>query len=103
MPMKTVLSFLFLVVGLAGLRGQAPRLVVPIGHTAGISSVAFSPNGMYILTGGSDHTAKLWEIKTGREIQTFKGHIASVSSVTFSPDGKYIWEIYSDSRRLSHR
>ena len=61
-----------------------------IGHSSGISSTAFSPNGKYFVTGSSDMTIKIWEADSGREIRTLFGHTGNVSSVTFSPDGKYI-------------
>ncbi|MEP7144272.1 MAG: adenylyl-sulfate kinase [Ferruginibacter sp.] len=32
------------------------------GHSSGINSVAFSPDGKTILTGSDDHIARLWEI-----------------------------------------
>ncbi len=69
--------------------GQVPRLVVPIGHTKEVSSVAFSPDGKTVLTGSADNTAKLWDL-SGRVIQTFKGHTDQVHSVAFSPDGKTV-------------
>lgn len=57
--------------------------------SAFVLSVAFSPNGKYILTGCWDNTVKLWDIN-GPQIQTFNGHSAGITSVAFSPDGKYI-------------
>ncbi|MHC4534640.1 MAG: GLUG motif-containing protein, partial [Planctomycetota bacterium] len=61
-----------------------------LGHTGGVLTVAFSPDGMRVLTGSFDDTAKLWDAETGQEIRTFGGHTGSVYSVAFSPDGTRI-------------
>ena len=60
------------------------------GHSGGVLSVAFSPDGLYALSGSADETVKLWEVSTGKELKTFKGHPGDVRSVVFSPDGKYV-------------
>jgi WD40 repeat protein len=66
------------------------RPVVQIGHSAPVTSVDFSPSGRYVVSGSQDHTIKLWDVATGREIRTFKGHSDAVSSVKFLPDGRHI-------------
>jgi WD40 repeat protein len=86
--MKTILALLFLLVA-GWLAAQGPRLVVPIGHTQGTTSVAFSPDGKYVLTGSYDNTAKLWSID-GQEIRSFTGHTSAVTSVAFSSNGRQI-------------
>jgi WD40 repeat protein/tRNA A-37 threonylcarbamoyl transferase component Bud32 len=58
------------------------------GHTSGIISVAFSPDGKRILSGGCDRTVRLWDVDTGQELQRFDGHKDFVQAVTFSPDGR---------------
>jgi WD40 repeat protein len=60
------------------------------GHSDEVYAVAFSPDSKYVLTGSADHTAKLWDIATGREVRAFIGHSLDIWSVAFSPDGKYV-------------
>jgi tetratricopeptide (TPR) repeat protein len=53
-------------------------------------SVAWSPDGKTIVSGGDDGTLRLWDT-SGKAIgQPFKGHERSVMSVAWSPDGKTI-------------
>jgi WD40 repeat protein len=59
-------------------------------HMEPVSSVAYSPDGKYVLTGSNDGTAILWNAATGSEIFTLIGHTNAISAVTFSADGKYI-------------
>ncbi len=68
---------------------KLPRRVFS-GHSDGVRSVAFSPEGKYVLTGSTDTTAKLWEVATGKEVYTLHGHTGEVLDAVFSPDGKYI-------------
>ena len=60
------------------------------GHTRGVNSVSFSPDGNTIASGSADDTVRLWDVNTGRHIRTLIGHTSSVFSVSFSPDGNTI-------------
>ena len=61
------------------------------GHTTTISSVAFSPNGIYMASGAGDDAEdtgiRLWHVRTGQELRRFEGHSQRIRSVAFSPDG----------------
>jgi WD40 repeat protein len=67
-----------------------PRLVTQLGHSAAITSVAFSPDGKFVVTGSSDTTARLWETASGKEVYRLEGHSGSVDAVAFSRDGRFV-------------
>jgi WD40 repeat protein len=67
-----------------------PDIYAQTGHLNGISSVAFSPNGKYVISGSGDKTLKLWEASTSREVRTFSGHTHAVNCVAYSPDGRFV-------------
>ncbi|HXT62365.1 MAG TPA: caspase family protein [Pyrinomonadaceae bacterium] len=71
-----------------GAERYSPRLLIPIGHSTAILSVAFSPDGRFAMTGGADWNAILWNVGTGKELRRLEGHTFHVTSVAFSPDSK---------------
>lgn len=54
------------------------------GHTRGVSSCAFSPDGKRIVSGSWDKTLIIWDVEYGRIIKTLKGHTNWVTCCTFS-------------------
>src|SRR5579859_4460322 len=56
----------------------------------GIKSVAFSPDGKFIVAGGAGEAAFLWDAQTGTLLHCFVGHRRTVGHVEFSPDEKTV-------------
>src|SRR5207237_6004170 len=54
------------------------------GHTAAVKSVAFSPDGTRLLTGGGG-TVKVWDARTGQPLLELKGHTDTVHGVRCTP------------------
>lgn len=69
--------------------GAIARLgTVRLRHGYIVSSLVFSPDSKFLISGGWDNTIRLWEAETGKEIRRLVGHDAEVSSVALSNDGK---------------
>jgi WD40 repeat protein len=74
-----------------------------------VLSVAFSPDGTRIVSGGFDNVVRVWDVATAQPIGApLRGHTDTVRSVAFSPDGTRIvsasddktlrlWPVYPDA------
>jgi WD40 repeat protein len=65
----------------------------PIGGLLpGLSTVAFSPDGHRLVTGGTDGFAKIWEVETGRELTSLQAHPHgnAIIRLAVSPDNRYL-------------
>ena len=60
------------------------------GHTNTTRSLAFSPNGLRLVSGSLDQTARLWDGMSGQPVATLRGHTDRLSDPIFSPDGRRV-------------
>ena len=62
---------------------------VVTGHRGGVWSVAWSPSGLQLASGGVDGVVRIWDTDAaGRQAATLGGHGGAVRSVAWSPDGR---------------
>ncbi|THH13422.1 hypothetical protein EW146_g6791 [Bondarzewia mesenterica] len=66
------------------------------GHYFDMNTLAYSPDGQYIATGGDDGKVKLWNTHSGFCIITFSQHTSSVSAVQFASQGQVLFSASLD-------
>jgi WD40 repeat protein len=69
------------------------------GHTGAVWTVAISPNGRFLASGGDDQTIRLWDLQTGHCLHILGEHTGWVRSVIFSSDGEILFS-GSDDRAI---
>lgn len=64
-----------------------------LGHA--VLAMAFSQDGNYALSGGTDGSVRLWSVPNGEELKTIRGHsgLVGTKAVAFSPDNKYLLSV----------
>jgi len=75
---------------------QAPRIVInPMGHSAKVHNLLFTPDGHRIISISEDKTIRIWNADNGEMIKKFEGQIGDgpegmLYSSAISPDGKLL-------------
>ncbi|MCU0419181.1 MAG: caspase family protein [Cyclobacteriaceae bacterium] len=88
--MKRLALVLFALGAGARLGAQPLETVIQKGHELAVLCVALGSDSNYVVTGSRDKSAKLWELRSGREVRSFLGHEASVTAVALSPDNQWL-------------
>jgi len=60
------------------------------GHGRRVRSVAFSPDGRRLVSGGNEGTLFVWDVHRRKPIWSHRGHEGPAREVTFSPDGTVV-------------
>ncbi|XP_062161285.1 katanin p80 WD40 repeat-containing subunit B1 homolog KTN80.1-like isoform X2 [Alnus glutinosa] len=55
------------------------------GHTRGVSTIKFSPDGRWVVSGGFDNVVKVWDLTAGKLLHDFKFHEGHIRSIDFHP------------------
>jgi WD40 repeat protein len=66
------------------------------GHTDWVKSVACSPDGNRLISGGLDQTVQMWDVMSGEEMGSIQAHSGGVLAVCFSPDGRTVLSAGAD-------
>ncbi|HLG75578.1 MAG TPA: WD40 repeat domain-containing serine/threonine-protein kinase, partial [Ktedonobacteraceae bacterium] len=69
---------------------QVNTLYVCMGHTGRITTLAWSPNGKYLVSASYDKTIQVWDGAKGGHIRTYTGHSAHVNALAWAPNGTYL-------------
>jgi WD40 repeat protein len=59
------------------------------GHAWGVNNVVYSPDGTTLASASVDHSIKVWDLATGRDLITVK-ETSWLQSVSYSPDGRWL-------------
>lgn len=75
---------------------QAPRIVInPMGHSAKIHNLLFTPDGRKLISVSEDKTIRIWNPESGQMLKKFESQIGDgpegmLYASAISPDGKYL-------------
>ncbi|XP_055244444.2 notchless protein homolog 1 isoform X1 [Gorilla gorilla gorilla] len=70
---------------------QPPRYLASLrGHVAAVYQIAWSADSRLLVSGSSDSTLKVWDVKAQKLAMDLPGHADEVYAVDWSPDGQRV-------------
>ncbi|KAM6915707.1 denticleless protein homolog isoform 1-T2 [Xenentodon cancila] len=60
-------------------------------HENAVFDIAWVPGEPQLVTAAGDQMARLWDVKSGDLLGSFKGHLCSLKSVSFAPEEKAVF------------
>ena len=62
------------------------QIAILSGHKHFVTSLTYSSDGTFLVSGSNDKTVKLWDVQTGGVIKTLHGHTDKIQTVSISAD-----------------
>ncbi len=90
------ITWLLLSISTFSVYSQTPRIVInPMGHSARINNLLFTPNGERVISISEDKTIRVWSVESGEMVDKFESEIGDggegmLYSSAISPDGKLL-------------
>lgn len=78
---------------------QKPQVQKPMvleGHDHSVFGIATTPDGKRVVSASIDNTLKIWQLETGRCVDTLRAHSRQANDVAITPDGKIALSTSSD-------
>ncbi|XP_034435587.1 denticleless protein homolog [Hippoglossus hippoglossus] len=70
---------------------ENPLLKEWLAHENAVFDIAWVPGEPQLVTAAGDQMARLWDVKSGDMLGSFKGHLCSLKSVAFAPEEKAVF------------
>jgi WD40 repeat protein len=104
MRILSVVTLILVLISRAILADDQLRLVAQLGHVDEVKAIAVSADGSILATGSKDHTIRVWDAATGRELRDLAlRDTENIASVSLSPDGQTVMAVIAPATPTSSR